>query len=550
MGYLVGILAALAAHGLVEAGFGGAVGPVWLAPGLLCVPYLGAGFAARLGGRGRFRAAARVARSLELLPPLLHYVVLGPLGWHAAVEGFVGEPISLLEWPRASILLLLAPYVVFTLALIDAQARSQSRGDQARARLRRFQVRMFASALAPVVVYVTLAAAVGASDALRLRIESVALWSAAFSVSLLALFALGLPLLLRNTWDTVPLAPGPERAVLEAVAARAGFRCRDLLVWRTGGLVANAAIVGLTPRDRVVIFSDSLLGQLGPRQLAAVFAHEIGHAKGRHVLVFLAWTAATFLGADLVVRWIDPGEEWVGLVGIGLALVLWGVGFGWMSRRFELEADLHSLELLRDPMGLASALEQVGGHAREAAGWRHFSIGDRLRYIARVAADPDEGQRLRRRLRRIARLGVVLCLLTVGLQVRALVREYPADQVTLDLRLGRYGRAAAGLGRLAAPAEDLARLVGLAAGLEGDPGSTPGARLWDAARRALAVGELGRAADYLLLGELAGDGDLARAREVLSLALEGLAADAERAAQPLPADWRPILLGARPGADQ
>lgn len=228
MGYLVGILAALAAHGLVESGYGSAIAPVWLAPGLVLVPYLAARLVSGLGGRGRFQAAARVARGMELLPPLLHYLALGPLGWQATVEGFVGEPISLLEWPRLSFLLLLAPFVVYTLALIDAQARSQGRGDLARDRVRRFQMRMFASALAPVLAYVTLAATVGASDTLRLRIESVALWNAAFSVCLLALFALGLPLLLRNTWDTVPLAPGPERAVLEAVASRAGFRCREI----------------------------------------------------------------------------------------------------------------------------------------------------------------------------------------------------------------------------------------------------------------------------------------------------------------------------------
>lgn len=551
MGYLLGILAALAAHGVVEGGGFVRLGPVWVVPALLGLPYLVAWLAYRLGSGGRFTAAARVGRAMELLPPVLHYLALGSFGWQEAVEGWLGEPISLLDWPRASLLLLLAPFVAFTLALIDAQARAQSRGDSLRQRLRRFQTRMFAGALSPLVIYVLLAAAVGTSPALRMRIETVALWNACFMLGLLTMFALGLPFLLRNTWETAPLAPGPQRAVLEAVAERARFRCRELLVWRTGNLVANAAIVGLTGRDRVVVFTDSLLAQLGPRQLAAVFAHEIGHAKGRHVLIFLSWAGATFLGADLVVRWIEPEQEWVGLAVIGAALLLWAVGFGWMSRRFELEADLHSLRLLGDPLGLASALEQVGGHAPEVTGWRHFSIGVRVRYIARVVAEPELGRRLQRRLRRIAYLGFVLFALVLALQLRGLVQGFPADQVTLDLRLGRYGRAESGLERVSEPSEDLTRLVRLGAQLPEDRAAPLADRLWEAARTALARGDVGRAGDILLLGELAEEAELARAREVLTLSLEGLAADAERLAQTLPEAWRAPLLAARapePGA--
>ena len=63
--------------------------------------------------------------------------------------------------------------------------------------------------------------------------------------------------------------------------------------------MANAAIVGFLPGHRTVLFSDSLLAGLPPRELAAVFAHEIGHARRHHVLVFGAWTLVFFLAGDL-----------------------------------------------------------------------------------------------------------------------------------------------------------------------------------------------------------------------------------------------------------
>jgi Zn-dependent protease with chaperone function len=537
LGYLLGILLALVAHGLVEGGFYERVGPVWLVPALLGVPYLVAGLARALGRAGRFGPANRVARLGELVPAALHYAALGMFGWQETVEGWVGRPVSLLEWPRASLLLLLAPFVLFTLAGIDAQARLHSAQPQLRGRIRRFQGRMFASAMTPVTVYVLLAALVGASDALRMRIETIALWNALFSVGLLSLFALFLPFVLRNTWETVPLPAGPERTVLEHVARHARFSCRDLLVWRTGGLVANAAIVGLTPRDRVVVFTDSLLAQLDLRQLAAVFAHEIGHAKGRHVLVFLAWAGAAFLGADLVVTWIAPEETWMVFAALGLAVILWALGFGWMSRRFELQADLYSLGLLGDPVALSTALEEVGGHAREATGWRHFSIGDRLRYIARVSADPGLGRRLDRRLKGLARLGFVLLGITLALQVRGLAQDFPTDQVALDLRLGRYASAGERLTRIGDPPAELARLVAVAAEL-GD-----GADLGQRALAALGAGRGDLAADYLLLGDLAGDRELARAREVLFLVRLGLEPEAREKAVELSGPWRQALLG-------
>ena len=71
--------------------------------------------------------------------------------------------------------------------------------------------------------------------------------------------------------------------------------------------MSNAAIVGVGGR-RVVLFSDSLLASLPPGELAAVYGHEIGHAKSRHVAVFLVWTLAFFIAGDWLAAELAPEE--------------------------------------------------------------------------------------------------------------------------------------------------------------------------------------------------------------------------------------------------
>ena len=109
--------------------------------------------------------------------------------------------------------------------------------------------------------------------------------------------------------------------------------------------------------------------------MAAVYAHEIGHAKRHHVAVFLAWALTFFMAGDLAAGWIapGPGDQWLGTGILVGSLIVWALCFGWFSRRCELEADLFSLELLGDPEAMISALERVGGKLRDVAGWRHFS---------------------------------------------------------------------------------------------------------------------------------------------------------------------------------
>ncbi len=168
-----------------------------------------------------------------------------------------------------------------------------------------------------------------------------------------AMFVLSPPLLTR-VFDTVPLPPGSIRDALQEVCDTHGIRVADLRLWRTGGHVINAAVMGLVPRLRYVLMTDGLLDQLHRPHVEAVMAHELGHVKHRH-LIWLVLFAGLLLGgcfslADTVVaRTTDA--VWMQTACVIAALLLWAWAFGWCSRRIERQADVFAAKHMSRAQG-------------------------------------------------------------------------------------------------------------------------------------------------------------------------------------------------------
>lgn len=502
MDYLVHIVLAVFVLALAEQGARTQLEAPWAVAGLVLVPFLLGAYARVLYLRGRFHLAGSLWRALHWSAPVLFALAVCCFGWARSVERWTGASTSLLGWPSPGLLLGFAPFVVYALAAIDVRVRQTEPEPGARAAARRFHVRMLASGLVPTVVFALGAWVVGRNAAWRANVEHVGLYGLGFVLLAVGSFTLALPWLLRASWDTRPLEPSPLRSLLEDVARHARFRYRDFAFWRTGDLLANAAVVGLGPLDRVVLFSDVLIASLSPREIVAVLAHEIGHAKRHHVLIFVAWTGAVFLAGDLVGREIE--NQWVAGGVVLLLFAAWYKLFGWLSRRFELEADLFALRVTRDPAAIVGALERVGGaHSREVDSWRHFSTAKRIDFVERVAVDERVGERLERRLRGLAWLGVVLCALALGVSLVRLTADLPRDRVTAALALGRWERAEQAARAVSAPGPELSHWLALVASLAPEERADP--RIAVARARAeLALGDAKLALDWLALEALSG----------------------------------------------
>jgi Zn-dependent protease with chaperone function len=512
VGYLAHILIAAGALFAFEQGLRTGVESSAGVVALGALPHLLMWTDRRLVMRGAFRAAAAAHTLLNWFGPLGFAVAICGFGWPAEVARLTGSDEGLAGWPSGALFAIFAPFLLYTWLAIDALARANEVRGAEVARSRTFQTRLFLAALAPFVLFLTITWAVGSNARLRASVEQVALWSAALTLGLAVTAIWTLPALLRRTWDTIPLPAGRTRESVEEFAKHVRFRCSEFLVWRTGHQMANAAVVGVGARQRVVVFSDLLLAQLPQRELVAVLAHEIGHVARHHVLTFIAWSSALFLGLDLGIANFEIESEWAMGLGLFATLAVWWGGFGWLSRRSELEADLYALHATGDVMAMVSALEIVGGpHARAKDSWRHFSTARRVQFLLRAAEDEGVATRLTRKMRVASRIGVALAFAAAAAQVWTLARSYPDDRARVELALGRYELAnelSAGDERVASLTR---RLAELGASIPAD--ERAGEQLELAARTALSRGNAQRSADLLNLLSLRG---VARADELLS----------------------------------
>jgi len=268
------------------------------------------------------------------------------------------------------------------------------------------------------------------------------------------------PVLLRVIWSTSVLPRGPLRERLVGLSGRLGLRFREILIWHSEGMVVNAAVMGLLPPVRYVLLSDGLLERMEDEKIEAVFGHEAGHVKHLHIPYYLLFSVLSMLivggVCELVFRVMRADPSYVTVTAAALLAGVWGVGFGWISRRFERQADFFGARVVSpagpegcdlpchvhhpvgDPSAPAGAagrvpgdalcatgarmfgealarVAQLNGIAQEARSWRHSSIGSRIRFLSALAANPDA---VRRFARTIAAIKLVLVAGTaVGLAI-------------------------------------------------------------------------------------------------------------------------------------
>ncbi|MFT5197901.1 MAG: Zn-dependent protease with chaperone function [Planctomycetota bacterium] len=438
MKYLVHILLAVVALiGGVLQEAGAEVRVHWM-PLLLGLPYATTALWRYWAVRRGFRTATHVARISQYSGVIAFGISLGFLGWVDWVRGWAGQALRYDDWPDWGLVVCFAPFVAFQVAAIHAEALVERGSLSPVLRKVRLEVRSLFAAMSPLALYMLVSVVSARSEVWRVNIESVELFGGMYFLGITVLLGAFMPTLLSNTWDTSPLPQGPARQLFEDVASQAAFKARKVLLWKTDNMVANAAIVGMSSRFRIVLLSDSLLSMLGARELACVYGHEIGHAKRHHVPIFIGWSVFFLLGGDLLIWALMSPEGLLGFCMLAGILALWYVCFGWLSRRFELEADLFSMKLTGDPEALIQALERVGGGNRDRGGWRHFSTARRVTFLHRAAFDEVFKMRFLRRIRLLGRAGLVLGGCVGFMYLGSLVQRLEGDRLHVHLALGNY----------------------------------------------------------------------------------------------------------------
>jgi Zn-dependent protease with chaperone function len=278
------------------------------------------------------------------------------------------------------------------------------------------------------------------------------------------------PEILVRVLPTLPLPPSPLRDRMEVMCRAQRLKFSDILIWQTHYRIANALVMGIIPRFRYVLLSDLLLEEMNDEQIEAVFAHELGHVVHRHLIWYLVFFKVLILALAAIGLILGAQQHRLELpawmpVDLVTTLIWFGgflIAFGYVSRRFERQADVFAARTLErhlapspgDQIGIvpaprshvgpagasvfASALHKVAlinnmpieptgrwegnftrrlGFVMERIGdvtnnWLHGSIGQRMRTLHRMSTDPAHTHHFDKRMLRL--YVVILAALVVS----------------------------------------------------------------------------------------------------------------------------------------
>jgi Zn-dependent protease with chaperone function len=213
---------------------------------------------------------------------------------------------------------------------------------------------------------------------------------------MLVLYAVS-PFFLKIIWGLKPLPEGALRKRLQPLIYKTGVTIRDIMVWPIGaGKMANAMVVGLLPKWRYIIFTDTLLNNLSEEEIESVFAHEVGHIKQAHLFIYIVIFIGYFelaITLEQLLNNIFNGGGY--LIEVNLLLFMaayWIFIFGFVSRRLEHQADLFGSLITNNFNGFTNALQKIASlnaMASSEKSLQHPSIEKRINFLLAAQGSKD-----------------------------------------------------------------------------------------------------------------------------------------------------------------
>ncbi len=258
--------------------------------------------------------------------------------------------------------------------------------------------------LAPALVAVAIRDVAAIAFALLHQQMGSGAEAAVFTLSILVVYVVS-PALLVRVLHAHALPASPLRSRLEAMATRLNLRYRDIMIWHTNFGVGNAAVMGLVPRFRYILLTDLLLETLDDRQIEAVFAHEAGHVRHRHLLWYVVFTAIFMLAsigpAQLAGRVLAHLNQIIP-IDTELLTFIFTAGvfftlFGMLARLFEKQADVFAARAMQtwvgQPVTSATVVSDEGVHRLPVSSDGAESFVAALRRVAEVNHMPIQRPR-------------------------------------------------------------------------------------------------------------------------------------------------------------
>ncbi|ADD44518.1 M48 family metallopeptidase [Stackebrandtia nassauensis] len=230
-------------------------------------------------------------------------------------------------------------------------------------------------------------------------------WTAVGAGLLVVVMSALYPLVIEPVFNSFkPMGDSALRTELMDMAEADGVPVKDVLVSdasiRTNAV--NAYVSGLGPTRRIVVY-DNLL-KAPDKEVASVVAHELGHAKANDVWIGTALAALGTAAAVCAIALLANATGLLRRAGAdtitsprALALILAFVAVvgllttplqSAVSRRMEMRADAHALELTKDPATFAEMQANLAASNKsdvDPPGIIHWLFGSHPTTAQRIA---------------------------------------------------------------------------------------------------------------------------------------------------------------------
>ncbi len=255
------------------------------------------------------------------------------------------------------------------------------------------------------------------------------------------------PPMVRRLWGCKKLPDGYLKSYLDAFCAKQNFTA-DYYLWPLfEGRMLTAAVMGIVPGLRYILLTPALIETMSRAEIEAILAHEIGHVKKYHLLLYIFLIAGFSLLVGMLAEpsiylflSLNSLNKMIAMSGISAETALTLVGaipllifmliyfrfiFGYFIRNFERQADLFSLQIIGNSHALVSAFEKIAilsGDIRNQRNWHHFGIGERIDCLEQAEREPNQIRRHTRKVRYSLLAYAAILFLTV-----VFVRQIPTE---------------------------------------------------------------------------------------------------------------------------
>jgi len=273
-----------------------------------------------------------------------------------------------------------------------------------------------------------------------------------FFVIFLVFVMVFFPPLVKRLWGCKRLPDGPLRDHLSDFCRRQDFKV-ELYLWPLfEGRVLTAGVMGMVPGLRYILLTPAIIETMAIRELEAVMAHEIGHVKKKHLLMYVLLIGGFSVMAGVLAEplfYYTFSFEWVfqlltndkmnpdtvvglivGIPFLILLLVYFRFVFGYFIRNFERQADLYVHKILGSGRALISAFDKIAGasgQSKKKPNWHHFGIGERIDTLEQCERDPELIERQDKKVRRSLLVYIIVLLVAAGA-----ARQVPTDEMARD----------------------------------------------------------------------------------------------------------------------